>query len=207
MDVEKLEKLAALKEKGILTQKEFDEQKKILLSEEDERPKTKNSGKSRRSKTVSDSDDGDLSLWEYFVKCTFEKYASFKGRARRKEFFGFYLFYILISFVIQLFVALVSGGNPEAVQIIGWLISLFMFLPILGVTVRRLHDVNYSGWWAASPYVMVFFVISAMLLQTPVLMVFAVLAFLISFVPLVAFFFKSDMEENDYGEVPAGVIE
>ncbi|XXM72149.1 DUF805 domain-containing protein [Lysinibacillus sphaericus] len=71
-----------------------------------------------------------------------KNYVNFGGRARRKEYWMFYLVNFLISmgiFVIQM-----------AAGIDGWLnglYSLFILLPSLAVTFRRLHDTGRSGWW------------------------------------------------------------
>ena len=71
-----------------------------------------------------------------------QKYAVFNGRARRKEYWLFFLLYfiaIVIANVIDVF-ALTMG-------IIGIIVSLGLFIPSLAVGVRRLHDINRSGWW------------------------------------------------------------
>jgi uncharacterized membrane protein YhaH (DUF805 family) len=71
-----------------------------------------------------------------------KKYAEFKGRARRKEYWMFFLINLIIAVVI----AFVEGmfGSPG---IIGMLYSLAVLLPAIGVTVRRLHDTDRTGWW------------------------------------------------------------
>jgi len=62
-----------------------------------------------------------------------KKYAVFNGRARRQEFWIF----LLASFVI----GCVVGWIP----VIGWLISLALFIPSLAVSARRLHDTDRSA--------------------------------------------------------------
>ena len=78
------------------------------------------------------------------------KYADFGGRARRKEYWWYILFTGLLAMValagdIQILgldeVALYGGGPLTG------LLGLALFLPTLGVTVRRLHDGDRSGWW------------------------------------------------------------
>jgi len=71
-----------------------------------------------------------------------KKYAEFSGRARRKEYWMFVLFYFLIAIGI----AIVEGllGSPG---IVGGLFGLALLVPSLAVTVRRLHDTARSGWW------------------------------------------------------------
>jgi len=62
-----------------------------------------------------------------------KKYAVFSGRARRQEFWIFFL----ASFVV----GCVVGWIP----VIGWLISLALFVPSLAVSARRLHDTDRSA--------------------------------------------------------------
>ena len=71
-----------------------------------------------------------------------KKYAVFKGRASREEFWMFILFNFIISVVLS-FVEVALGG----VGIVGAIYSLAVFLPGIGVSIRRLHDTNRSGWW------------------------------------------------------------
>ncbi|WP_417379165.1 DUF805 domain-containing protein [Gimesia sp.] len=76
-----------------------------------------------------------------------KKYADFEGRARRKEYWMFILFNILISFAIGIIGALLGkSGGIISVSLSG-LYSLFIFIPSIAVIVRRLHDTNRSGWW------------------------------------------------------------
>ena len=84
----------------------------------------------------------------YYLK-VLRQYVDFKGRARRAEYWNFTLFSTLISIVLLLVDTYVLGTNPMAGEsgIIGNLYSLAVFLPSLGVLVRRLHDVGKSGWF------------------------------------------------------------
>ena len=80
-----------------------------------------------------------------FIKTTsksvFSKYATFSGRARRSEFWYFYLFYILVA----LGLSFLSIRIPIA-KYLYILFGLGVFLPYTAVTVRRLHDIGKSGW-------------------------------------------------------------
>ncbi|MCB1121117.1 MAG: DUF805 domain-containing protein [Verrucomicrobiae bacterium] len=71
-----------------------------------------------------------------------KKYTVFEGRARRKEYWMFALFNIIIA-VILLAVEIAIGG-PGIVYMI---YCLAVLLPSLAVCVRRLHDTGKSGWW------------------------------------------------------------
>ena len=75
----------------------------------------------------------------------FRKYGIFSGRARRKEYWGFYLFNFIVGFFIGLIDASYSLILEENL-LIGCYI-LLLIIPSWAVTVRRLHDTNRSGWW------------------------------------------------------------
>jgi len=83
-----------------------------------------------------------------------KKYAEFKGRARRKEYWMFALFNIIISFVIG-FVAglLASLAGVRALGQLSLLYSLAILVPSIAVGVRRMHDTGHSGWWLLCPIV------------------------------------------------------
>jgi uncharacterized membrane protein YhaH (DUF805 family) len=93
------------------------------------------------------------------------KYATFRGRARRMEYWLWQLFLILLfgallAWIITFTGPIPPGATPEEVNAIlegspgtslpAFVIaiaSLGVFLPSLAVSVRRLHDADRSGWW------------------------------------------------------------
>ncbi len=94
------------------------------------------------------------------VRTCFSKYATFSGRARRREFWYWYLFLFLTSFSITLLSILVAYiqymeaspyeyyWDPGAwVSLLNTIWGLIIFLPNLAVTIRRLHDAGRSGWY------------------------------------------------------------
>lgn len=78
-----------------------------------------------------------------------KKYVVFSGRARRKEYWMFYLINILISLLLGVVAGIIAGasGRDGPADLILWVYTLAILLPSLGVTVRRLHDTGRSGWW------------------------------------------------------------
>ena len=77
-----------------------------------------------------------------------KNYAVFNGRAGRSEYWLFYLFNILILIAFIVLDNLIGTSHHEGG--IGWLSGfylLFVLLPSLAVTVRRLHDTDRAGWW------------------------------------------------------------
>lgn len=76
-----------------------------------------------------------------------KKYAVFSGRARRKEYWMYMLFYVIIIVVLSIVDAMVFSSSEGGIPILTTIFSLGMLLPSLGVSVRRFHDINKSGWW------------------------------------------------------------
>lgn len=87
----------------------------------------------------------NFGLFDWTMKCL-KNYANFSGRARRKEYWYFYLFQILIGLLIGLGLG-IMGMSDNGIDAISGLLSLFFLLPTLAAGVRRLHDVDRSGWW------------------------------------------------------------
>lgn len=80
--------------------------------------------------------------------CLKDKYCCFRGRASRSEFWWFMLCIGLINLSAGL---AFSPLPPKPAMGLNFLISLALLLPNLGVTARRLHDRNLSGWWLLVP--------------------------------------------------------
>ena len=79
----------------------------------------------------------------YFTDIVFNHFFDFKGRASRKLFWLFTLNVFVINFILSY----ILQSFDVIGFIIGMIFSLIMFFPSLGLTVRRLHDINFSGWW------------------------------------------------------------
>lgn len=119
---------------------------------------------------------------EWYLK-VIKNYATFSGRARRKEFWMFVLFNLIFSWGLT-FIDMGVGFYDEetGLSILNNIYSLFVLIPGLAVSVRRLHDINKSGWWI-----------------------------LIAIVPLVGAIWlivlyasEGDSGENEYGKDPKG---
>lgn len=82
------------------------------------------------------------------IKICFQKYAQFSGRASRGEFWYFYLFSILPS-LCNWIITTTFGEYSDISMVMNVLIIIFniaIIIPMLSVSVRRLHDINKSGW-------------------------------------------------------------
>lgn len=94
------------------------------------------------------------------IKSGFSNYVTFSGRARRSEFWWWYLFTIIVGIVAQLIDGLLglhvyrwtetADGSTMVFTGAGWftvLAFLVLFLPTLAMQIRRLHDTDRVGWW------------------------------------------------------------
>ena len=80
-----------------------------------------------------------------------KQYADFSGRARRKEYWMFTLFNLIIAFVLG-FIEGISNVNPTSDDsILANIYQLAVFVPSIAVGVRRMHDVGKSGWFLLIP--------------------------------------------------------
>jgi len=86
------------------------------------------------------------------------QYVDFSGRARRTEYWMFTLVNLIVEIVLGFidralglgsFSGTTSGGVAftGSLGLLGGLYALAVLLPSLGVSVRRLHDTNRTGWW------------------------------------------------------------
>jgi uncharacterized membrane protein YhaH (DUF805 family) len=107
------------------------------------------------------------------------KYADFEGRAGRPEYWYFVLFYFLIALCLALVLRLSGAARIVQGAIFG-LLALAFFLPQLAVSVRRLHDLNWSGWW----------------------ILIALVPYLGGLVLFVAFLFPGTAGPNRFGDAP-----
>ncbi|WML48330.1 DUF805 domain-containing protein [Neobacillus sp. PS3-34] len=71
-----------------------------------------------------------------------KNYTGFSGRARRKEYWMFFLVNAIISIVLSILQSVADLNN-----LLTGLYSLAVLLPSIAVGIRRLHDTGRSGWW------------------------------------------------------------
>ncbi|MBN9219939.1 MAG: DUF805 domain-containing protein [Mesorhizobium sp.] len=130
-------------------------------------------------------------LWGYFWRGLTQNYFNFAGRARRKEYWGYCLFWVVCLLIvggIGIFTDIELGNfdsDISAAVTVG-LCGTFLlatFLPGLGMTVRRLHDIGLSGW--------LYLVIFIPTFGSLIILVFALI--------------PTQARENQWGPVPAGV--
>lgn len=93
----------------------------------------------------------------YFVVLT--KHAVFAGRARRKEYWVFFLWNICISLLLGFVLGVVGRALHTNVDVFTSIYSLAILLPSLAVGVRRMHDTDHSGWWLLLPIANLIFLV------------------------------------------------
>lgn len=166
------------------------------------------------------------SLWQYFVEAYTQNYFNFKGRARRREYWGIWLFYNLIALAISVIGRLLSDTDAGVFSMLSsmnltWTVisvlwSIVGFFPQASATVRRLHDKGYSGKWYLGVFflsvifVTLSFVVGFSLLMdgrqsNGMLVLFGLIGLL--FIVLAIFIFillllDGDKTENKYGPSP-----
>ncbi len=139
-------------------------------------------------------------LFGYFRRCVTSNFANFRGRARRKEFWGFALF-SLVAVLLVICVGLsadfalgnlkqvasdsdfAADGGPSVTFALGGVVWLALLVPSLAVTVRRIHDIGLSGW-----FILVNFIPS----------IGSLIVFVFTLIP-------SQRHPNKWGPVPPGV--
>ncbi|MBS0535357.1 MAG: DUF805 domain-containing protein [Proteobacteria bacterium] len=75
------------------------------------------------------------------IQSGFNNYVTFSGRAPRSE----YWYWALFSFIVQIVANIVDMAM--GMGLVSGLLSLALLLPSIAVGVRRLHDIDRTGWW------------------------------------------------------------
>jgi len=137
-------------------------------------------------------------LWNYFWAGITTNYANFRGRAGRKEYWGFALFYTLGMILLVIAGLAVDGaaGNfdnfgseaPVATIVIVLLGFLASLVPGVALGVRRFHDIGLSGWFYLAMCVVGLFLAGSVM----------ILAIVLGLIP-------SQKRENKWGSAPYGV--
>ncbi len=110
----------------------------------------------------------------WYIK-VLQNYAVFSGRARRKEYWMFVLFNMIVSIALAVIEGVIGGPGIAVI-----IYSLAVMIPSIAVAVRRLHDTSRSGWWI--------FITLIPLIGSIVILIFLVL--------------DSAEGDNDYGANP-----
>ena len=141
------------------------------------------------------------SILKLVVECFTTKYFQFSGRSNRKENLIFFLFNSAILFANIYFIDIPLVDN---------IYMLTTTIPILAQSVRRLHDINKSGWWMLTmipTFIFTTFFLDLKVVEsTPILILMLfIIIFLLSdviglWLIICTFFFKGTPTTNKYGE-------
>jgi uncharacterized membrane protein YhaH (DUF805 family) len=118
-------------------------------------------GAPQNTQSISSPQRGDENSMIDWYLAALKKYATFQGRARRKE----YWYFLLFSFVINVVLIMIDGvmgtlSDDSGMGLLSSIYSIGIFLPSISAAVRRLHDTNHSGWWLWIPIIPLIFLVS-----------------------------------------------
>lgn len=141
-------------------------------------------GKPAKTRNTTQPGESAMSFQDAIRVCLQRKYADFTGRARRSEYWFFFLFTALAGLVGSILDSLfnIRSGTYGGTGPIQGLIQLALLLPGLAVGARRLHDTGRSGWWL-------------LIALIPV----------VGWIILLVFFLQDSQPDNKYGPNPKGV--
>ena len=82
------------------------------------------------------------------IQAVTSKYFEFSGRARRKEYWLFALFYFILNIIAMILdISFGLFGEEFGIGTFGLIIGVGLLIPYIAVAVRRLHDKDKSGWF------------------------------------------------------------
>lgn len=146
MDLDRLEELYVMKDKGLLSEEEFQRRKDELM----------NPDLAHVERTIPDSSmKGYLKGSFYAFLSALTRWKDVHGRTSRFDYWGFAFFYILLTLVYGIPEAIVEttgvlkdvGPLPRLLySVISLIVSLFFFWVDLALLIRRFHDTGRSGW-------------------------------------------------------------
>lgn len=84
-----------------------------------------------------------LSFGEAIQRAFTVNYCNFEGRSSRSEYWWVILFGTIVSCAISI----LFFWSDTLEYIVNGIVGLFFLLPVLGLSVRRMHDTGRSGWW------------------------------------------------------------
>lgn len=133
-----------------------------------------------------------------------KKYAVFSGRARRSEYWVWWLINAILLFVLGVIDMFIIGANYHGFLTLANIYRFAIFLPTAAVTVRRLHDTEHSGWWC-SPSILP--LVSTMVRHLPVVFLSWMLVLALPWAIVLLLFLVRDSQPgpNKYGPNPKDV--
>lgn len=132
-------------------------------------------------------------MFNLFIRCFTEKYFVFNGRSNRKEYLSFLIFDNSVLFFVAILAKLTAS---KVIIIITTIYFLLSIPPSISVLIRRLHDLNLSGWWG-----FVFIAIGVLFTSfIPQNTISTVILCILIIVAILIIFKKGTPGTNKYGE-------
>ena len=89
------------------------------------------------------------------VQLGFQRYIDFSGRSSRAEYWWFTLFIVLVDIIATAVDIVVLGTDLWGIGLLSAVWQFATLIPSLAIGVRRLHDIDKSGWWLLVWFVLV----------------------------------------------------
>jgi len=143
---------------------------------------------------------------KWFVKAI-KQYGDFNGRARRKEYWMFCLFSVLLTIIIGIFDILADTMIQNYSGVFSVLFSVFLIIPFTAVSVRRLHDVGKNGWLVLLPtFLYIGFILIYLSGKSQVLVIYSIVTLVLMIWYFILMLKDSEQDENKYGVNPKNEI-
>lgn len=128
-----------------------------------------------------------------------EHYFDFQGRAGRAEFWNYIIIFLAVTALAEV-LGYAAPSPALRMALTAW--SIACFLPTVSVAIRRLHDLNRSGWWLVAPLIPAFLLLLLFFWFWPVTLLL-VTAMLAAVVYLLYLYVQPGMSEgNRFGPAP-----
>jgi uncharacterized membrane protein YhaH (DUF805 family) len=125
-----------------------------------------------------------MSFQDAVRTCLTQRYADFSSRARRSEYWWFFLFTVLVGAVASVIDSMLGTRYGSGTGLVQVVVQLALLIPGIAVGVRRLHDTGRSGWW-----------------------LLIALVPLVGLIVLLVFFVQDSQGENQFGPSPKAYAE
>ena len=134
-------------------------------------------------------------LIQNFQNVVTKHYMDFNGRVARTQFWQYILVYVVIAVVFAIL----------RLQILSNVLALALFLPSLGIAIRRLHDIDKSGWLVLLPMIPGVLMGLTLFIFYPLAMVLGLAAFACGIYLIYLYAQPGTVGANQYGPDPSTV--
>ena len=133
---------------------------------------------------------------ENFRRVLTDHYADFHGRASRLEFWHYILVVLVVSVLLDIL----------GIRLLSTVVWLALLVPTLAIIVRRLHDVDRSGWLILVPIVPAFLMVALLYLFWPLSVLFALATVVCAAYLIYLYVLPGTPGSNQYGPDPKATV-